>query len=212
MPVLLPAPTVELVEAECRKFDSDASTKLGEEAIAQLREQFPRNTEVSHVLLKILVLNKVYSTRIDDMEVWPLARHIAGLGIDSLMDQGDAAAVIRIYKCANLRMYYSFATKFCSWHNPTAYPIYDRYTDVCLWAYRKQDRFADFQRQDLGRYEKLVEIVSTFRHRYGLHCFTFRQMDKFLWRTGARILGVIAPQADESRITGVTTGSLTEGN
>jgi len=195
---LLPRPTVELVEAECREFDSEPWTKLGEEAIKQLREQFPRNTKASHVLLKILVLNKVYSTRINDVDVWPLAHHIAEREIDALLDQGAPVAVERIYNCKNMRMYYSFATKFCSWHNPTAYPIYDSYADACLWAYKKQDAFADFHRQDLGYYEKLVGVVSAFRSHYQLDRFTFREIDKFMYRSGSRILGVAVQQTVEA--------------
>jgi hypothetical protein len=191
----LPGPTVELVEASCREFDSEPWSKLGEEAMRQLREHFPQNTEAPHVLLKVLVLNKVYNTRVNDIDVWPLAEHIAGCGIDALIDHGDPTAVEQIYTCDKMRMYYSFATKFCSWHNPTAYPIYDSYADACLWAYKKQDRFADFRRQDLGRYSKLVAIVSAFRKHYRLDRFSFREIDKFLWRTGAGILGVREPRS-----------------
>jgi hypothetical protein len=182
-------PTADLVESECHEFDSMLYNELGENALRQLRGQFPRNIDPAQVLLKVIVLNKLYSTRVNDIDVWPLAEHIAGLRIDSLIDQGDPAAVKRIYTCGDMRMYYSFATKFCSLHNPTAYPIYDRYADECLWAYKKQDRFEKFDRQDLGYYNKFVAVVSAFRKHYGLDRFSFRDIDKFLWRTGARILG-----------------------
>jgi hypothetical protein len=59
----LPRPTVELVKAEGDKFDQEPSTRLGEEALGQLRTQFPRNRDLSHVLLKVLALNKLYSAR-----------------------------------------------------------------------------------------------------------------------------------------------------
>jgi hypothetical protein len=62
--MLLPTPTLELVKAECAAFDQEC--QLTEEALENLRVQFPRNTDISHVLLKVLVLNKLYSTRIND--------------------------------------------------------------------------------------------------------------------------------------------------
>ncbi len=183
---LLPTPTVELVQAACDAFDEDDKRK--EEALRLLWAQFPHNTETSHVLLKVLVLNKLYSTRILDKDVEPLSEHIVTLNIDPLLDRGDLTAVERIYICPPLKMYYSFATKLCSWHNPTAYPIYDHNADECLWSYQKQDGFANFRRQDLGYYEKFVAIVTAFRNHYGLISFNFRQVDKFLVRSGDEIL------------------------
>lgn len=146
------------------------------------------------------MLDKLYSTRINDIDVWPLAHHIVGLGIDAFIDQGEPSAVWRIFTCKNLRMYYSFATKFCSWHNPAAYPIYDSYADACLWAYQKQDHFKeDFHHQDLWYYDRLIAIVSAFRKHYGLDRFSFRDIDKFLWRTGGNMLGKVSPHQEESR-------------
>lgn len=59
-----------------------------EEALRLLWTHFPHNTESSHVLLKALVLDRLYSTQVNDIDVEPLARHIAGLSIDPLLDQG----------------------------------------------------------------------------------------------------------------------------
>ena len=183
---MLPRPTVERIKAECHEFDQEY--RLVEEALDQLRTQFPRNTDIPHVLLKVLVLNKLYSTRINDIDVEPLAHHIAGLGVDPLLAKGSPHAVDLIADCPGLRRYFSFATKFCSWHNPSAYPIYDRNVDECLWSYKKQDRFAKFHRQDLGYYEKVVETVTAFSSFYVLNSLTFKQLDKFLWRLGDQIL------------------------
>jgi hypothetical protein len=37
-------------------FDSDRSTHLAEDALGQLWAKFPQNTEMPHVLLKVLIL------------------------------------------------------------------------------------------------------------------------------------------------------------
>jgi hypothetical protein len=126
--------------------------------------------------------------RPEEIDVEPLASHIAGLGIDPILAEGSPHAVDLITNCPNLRKYFSFATKFCSWHNPTAYPIYDGNVDECLWSYKKQDQFAKFYRQDLVCYEKLLGTVTAFRNGYGLNSLTFKRLDKFLWRSGGRIL------------------------
>jgi hypothetical protein len=79
------------------------------------------------VLLKALALNKLYSTRVLDKDIEPLARHIAGLCIEPSLREGRPDAVDRIANCSGLQLYFSFASKYCSWHNPRPYPIYDSY-------------------------------------------------------------------------------------
>ena len=184
---MLPRPTVELVEAECKAFDLE--NWLAEEALGQLRAQFPLNTDIHHVLLKVLVLNKLYGTMIRDIEVETVARHIVGLGIDTLLAQGSLQAVTLITDCPNVRQYLSFASKFCSWHNPTAYPIYDGNVRECLSSYQKQDSFAQFRnKEDLYYYQKLFDAVLAFSSHYGLNSLTFKQLDKFMYRVGGQIL------------------------
>ncbi len=184
---MLTRPTVELVEAECKAFDLE--NWLAEEALGQLRAQFPLNTDIRHVLLKVLVLNKLYGTMIRDIEVETIAKHIVGLGIDPLLAQGSLQAVTLITDCPNVRQYLSFASKFCSWHNPTAYPIYDGNVRECLSSYQKQDSFAQFRnKEDLYYYQKLFDAVLAFSSHYGLNSLTFKQLDKFMYRVGGQIL------------------------
>jgi hypothetical protein len=159
---VLPRPTIELVEAECKAFDQE--NELGEGALGQLRAAFPTNTDVRQVLLKVLVLNKLYGTMIRDIDVEPVATHIVGLAkdrlLDQLLDQGSLEAVFLIADCPNVKEYLSFASKFCSWHNPTAYPIYDGNVRKCLYSYQKQDSFAEFQtKDDLYYFQKLFDTV-----------------------------------------------------
>lgn len=184
--LMLPTITVELVQTECDAFDLE--NELIEEALRQLRTQFPHNTEAAHVFLKVVVLNQLYNTRINNIDVEPLARRIAGIGIDALLDQGSFVAVDRITICPPLKRYLSFASKFCSWHNPAAYPIYDRNARTCLWAYRKQDKFAKFQEQDLWVYADFCAAVTSFSSHYGLGRFNLKQLDKLLYRVGGQIL------------------------
>ena len=59
---------------------------------------------------------------------------------------------------------------------------------ACLDAYRKQDGFAEFHREDLFYYKKLVEIVRAFRNYYELSWFNLKELDKFMFRSGEQIL------------------------
>lgn len=129
----------------------------------------------------------LYETQI--LAVDTVARHITSLvNIDSCLAAGSPEAVDLIAKVRlgdKVRNNFSFATKYCSWHNPTAYPIYDSNVDACLWCYMKQDRFTTFAHQDLYRsYPDFLPIVTAFRDFYGLNSFNFKQLDKFLYERG----------------------------
>jgi len=87
-----------------------------------------------------------------------------------------------------MKSYLSFASKFCSWHNPMDYPIWDGNVRACLWAYKQQDEFATFHNYDLWDYESFRSIMSAFQARYGLELLSSKEVDKFLWRLGDRIL------------------------
>jgi len=134
-------------------------------------------------------LNQLYNTRINDIDVETLARHIVGIDIDPLLAQGSHVAVDRITICPPLRRYLSFASKFCSWHNPTAYTIYDGNARACLWAYQKQDKFGTFLEQDLWVYADFCAAVISFSSHYGLDSFNLKQLDKFLYRAGGSLRG-----------------------
>ena len=187
---VLPRPTVELVRAEGNAFDLE--NRLTEAALEELRAQFPRNTDIRQVLWKAAVLNSLYNAMVRNIDLETVAKHIVQLAndkhLDQLLDQGCLDAVFLICGCSGLKDYISFASKFCIWHNPDAYPIYDGNVRACLSAYGKQDGFAKFCQEDLYYYKKLVEIVRAFRNYYELSCFNFKELDKFMYRSGGQIL------------------------
>lgn len=80
---------------------------------------------------------------------------------------------------------YSFATKFCSHHNPEAFPIYDRNVDKALRAFRKRDHFFSFNNGDLKCYPKFVKIINAFRDYYKLSQYSYKDIDRYLWLLGS---------------------------
>ena len=187
MSSLLPTPTLELVRAASDEFDH--GTEVTESSLKQLLEHFPRNDEEPHVLLKVVTLNRLYATNI--LDVWTVARVITERRIDPLLAVGAPGVVDLIAKVSiggKIRNNYSFATKYCSWHKPAAYAIYDRNVDACLWAYRKQDTYFTFAHDDLWVYETFLKAMKDFRDHYELGPVTLKQLDKFLWKHGKEIL------------------------
>ena len=164
---------------------------MQEEALSRLFfELCPNNDEISYVLLKVSALNDFYSTNI--FKVYPVAKHILSLQIDERLYQGDVTLVDDIKtvningKCIN---FYSFATKYCSHHQPLYYPIYDRYVDEVLRHYRNQDGFAVFRNDDLKNYILFKLILEQFRSFYGLDQYSLKELDKYLWQLGKEYFG-----------------------
>jgi len=166
---------------------------MSESAVAQLFASFPTNTKVAHVLLKVLILNKLYSTRIRDIDVEVVARHIVSLRSDSLLANGTSRAVKLVAQVkidGKVRNKYSFATKYCNWHNRAFFAIYDSSVDCALWAYAKKDGFAKFYRKEFWDYDKFLKIMEDFRTFYGLRSVPFKRLDKFLWLQGKKLRGL----------------------
>jgi len=182
----LPDLTVELVNTEAEKFDHE--NQLTEQAITQLVHKFPNNTDPSHVLLKVVVVNDLYGAGLPRKHIEPVTHHITALRIDEALAAGKPSVVDDIINCAKLKeKYFSFASKFCSWHNPGAYPIYDRNVDECLWHYNGRYHFTTYNRGNYS-YVQFVGIVSALRNFFHLNEVTFKQLDKALWHLGDQLL------------------------
>lgn len=183
----LPKPTVELVLAEGKSFDHD--NEITERALTELIEQFPENTDRSHILLKVAAINQLYSTNI--YAVRSGADRIADLNIDAHLDAGsvqlvDMMAPVRVGENRQ-RKNLSFASKYCSWHRPKSYPIYDGRAAACLGAYSLQFGL-NFARQDPWDYVSYFDAVREFRDHFELHSLSFKQIDKFLYLGGTVLL------------------------
>jgi hypothetical protein len=184
---LLERPTPVLVIKYIDQFDH-GDPALTDQALTRLVAGFPDNRDESAVLLKAATINCLYATNI--YAIFQVARHICALNIDPKLAQGsldviDEIAVITLK--GKRKRNYSFATKYCSWHRPDVYPIFDSYVERLLWAYRQQDRFAEFKRSELWHYPRYKESIERFRTYYGLDQFSFRELDKFLWLYGIEV-------------------------
>jgi len=121
-----------------------------------------------------------------------MARHIQGLDIDSRLKQGDPLLVNEISsghgiisKKNNKEInFYSFATKYCNWHNRDKYALYDSFVNKVLIAYKRRDNFSAFIETDLRNFTKFQEVVRDFQQFYNLTDHDLKQIDKFLWIYG----------------------------
>lgn len=172
-------------------------------ALFKLFTQYPENTDLSQVLLKVVTLNSLYSTLIRVNTQYPpthpkyaptvydVARHIVELKIDeelSRADEGLVAKITNIKVAGRNHYYYSFATKYCSFHRPESYPIYDARVKEYLWQLRNEGGLSRFQQQVLWNYPELKRIIDDLRDQYGLRDFSYKQIDAFLYLEGGKLL------------------------
>jgi hypothetical protein len=196
-------PTADGVAKACDEFDSDRATKLIEPALTALFGSYPDNTNPAEVLLKVVTLNILYSTRIptsavDRPNVFDIAERIPKLNLDKAFKDGSLE-IVKVISTAEFPEKikkinrFSFATKYASWHRQDVYPMWDsnvqRYL-TCLRQLRRKDwdEFsAGFKLSSDWGYPEFHALIKRFRAKYELDAFSFKDLDKFLYLRGAAL-------------------------
>lgn len=189
-------PSAEQVKIYLNKWKNQEKYDSQEKAIEKLFAEHPKNTELSYVLLKAAVLNTFYSTNIYDIH--SVAKHICSIrDIDERLHNGDEnlvseVQVVEIGEGDKKKSFhfYSFATKYCSHHNPLRYPIYDNYVATILGFYKMIFGFDKFREIDLKDYKKFKEVLKNFMDWFQLNEFTVKEIDQYLWQVGNNLLGI----------------------
>jgi hypothetical protein len=139
-----------------------------------------------------------------------VARHIVELGIDAKIGVGAEDVVHEIgyieVSGKEKRFNYSFATKYCSWHRPDVYPIWDSRADLYLWKLRNHEKrkpkgFRQFKHEELWKYPTFNKVVHDFKAHFKLAEFTFKEIDKFLFVEGGKLF---ASRENEKRSVNTT--------
>lgn len=158
----------------------------------------PQNTTEHYVFLKVATLNSLYSTQMpvyspNKADVGDLARYIwqNGQAIDHALATGDAGIVDQVVSgfagSTGKRNYrpFSLTTKYCSWHRPDCYPIWDSRVQLYLGWLQKELGFGrDFKLNGSWKYQEFRDLIARLRNDYGLEEFSFKQLDKFMYQRG----------------------------
>jgi hypothetical protein len=181
-------PSPGLVQNYIDKFNFDRELDAVERALSEIFSLYPNNENLHGILIKVAGLNSLYSTNI--YAVIKVALHILDLDIDAKLHQGDLRLIDDVAWLTignKRRRNYSFASKYCHWHQPQLYPIYDSYVERLLWEYHKIYGFMEFKRTELQQYSCYKEAIEAFRKFFNLEKFGFKELDKFLWLYGRRL-------------------------
>ena len=177
-------PSSKEVEKYLLEWNKLENYTLQESSLKKLfTKTYPLNNNLDDILIKVCSLNDFYSTNI--FSPFIVAKHILKLQIDDSIIEEDLAIVNRIAKVkmkkGNIRNFYSFATKYCSHHKPTIYPIYDSYVKKILIYFKNRDGFYKFFNKDLKTYKLFRNTIENFRRYYKLEKFNIKQIDRYLW-------------------------------
>jgi hypothetical protein len=194
--VNLQKPTNDFLDQYINKYKNDDRHYLSDQAIINLFQAFPHNKKTEDILLKISVINDLYSTNI--FGTFLMAKHIQQLDIDEELSKGNPEIVRQIATGHNIRLkntnrelnFYSFATKYCNWHNRESYSIYDSFVDKILMTYKRKDNFSIFKQTDLKDFNEFKRIIQDFIKFYGLTRYNLKEIDKFLWIYGKEMFPV----------------------
>ena len=182
----IPTPNKEEVKKYLKKWDSLENYVLQESSLYKLfHKTYPKNDDIDDILIKASSLNDFYSTNI--FSIFPVAKHILNLNIDERLKKGDTSLVndISVVKISGVeKHFYSFATKYCSHHNPDDFPIYDSFVEKVLIHFKNQDHFDTFTTNDLKDYRKFKMVLINFKKHYNIDEFNLKDIDRYLWQLG----------------------------
>ena len=150
---------------------------------------------------RVKILNAYYHTRIDGKNLEEISKTLLQYGEDfeNEIRYGDKdAAVKKIAGCVEGYNYFSFATKYCSFMKPDAYPVYDNMVCRVLNYFQNRDKFYKDDRwlrlEEIRKnkdYNQFVRIIDAFKqyedeNRKRLEV-SYKDLDKYLWLVGANI-------------------------
>lgn len=215
-------PSKDEVEKYHLVWDSLNNYRDHEKALALLFRNpdspFVKNDDIAKVIIKVSALNDFYSTNI--YRVHDVAKNIMSIhDFDLRLKKGDLSLVDEIrklifksyskpkeskeYEWHNKEVdIYSFATKYCSHHQPDKFPIYDKYVDEVITKLKKQyPQFFNFKIFDsfntsipieerkcgtLKDYRIFVNQIDSLRKNFNLFDFGYKDIDRYLWQLGKR--------------------------
>ena len=130
------------------------------------------------------LLNAFYSTGI--LDVATVARHIVKQHVDTDIQNGNVAVIDKIArvkhngKCWN---HFSFATKYCSFHQPQKFPIFDSFIAECFSQLSKNNYFQKkFPKNTIrNSYFEFKFFYDEFMTKQPALPQDYKEVDRYLW-------------------------------
>ena len=162
------------------------------DAMFKICKQYPNNNNLEEVLIKCAVIDNFSSTNVFDL--YKMADSIVRKNINEKLKNGDPSLVDDIAKVeigGKERNFYSFASKYCHYHDYEHFAIYDSYVAKVLCAFPND--FRKIKEEELReKYETFIEVLNDFNNCFKLE-LSYKNLDKYLWRLGRWYLNPYEP-------------------
>ena len=196
----------KLVIEKIEKFKKNYGDE--EEALTMLFKDYPDNSDIKQVTVKVAVLDKLYSTRIRFADFSFIVKNIVekskeitdmlqyderNYNLYKLIAFNNYTFINDDKKEENVHNAYSFATKYLSFSksdNPELYPIMDSYSKELLNKYCEQYKGRltklSYNTYDYKKFCKTFDefkaLVNEIVKKDTEHIFTAKEIDMFLWQ------------------------------
>ena len=187
--------------AVLESYSKMESYRIQEWLLIQLISEYPTHENKSAVETKVKLLNLFYSTGIQAVNL--MAKNILSIkNIDDRLNKGDYKLVPQIAKLkvgtGEVRFNYSFATKYCAYHQPKKFPIYDSIVALTFaslfekgllpkYKYNrgKTDKRNTYSKTEfmekLKEYDFYIKVYNHFMEEYDLTSLSYREVDSYIW-------------------------------
>lgn len=167
--------------------NNNGTCGIFEGTLNKLITAYPNHHDFDEVLVKCMCINTAYSTMLNKNDLVEIADGIAkSIAFSTYISTHPVNAVNFIASIGTHR-HYSFATKYCALHFPNLYPIFDKFAFEALRYYNDpKNGYKPFRNKNITKtacqnYQNYIDIYNEFINAYGLHTFSYREIDKYLW-------------------------------
>ena len=187
--------------AVLESYNKMESYRIQEWLLMKLIGEYPTHENKSAVEIKVKLLNLFYSTGIQAVNL--MAKNILSIkNIDDRLDKGDCNLVPQIAKLkvstGDIRFNYSFATKYCAYHQPKKFPIYDSIVALTFASLFEKGLLPKYKynrgktntrntysktefMEKLKEYDFYIKVYNHFMEEYDLTSLGYREVDSYIW-------------------------------
>ena len=174
-------------------FESESGYANSDRGLRSLFRALGAKGDVGSVLVKAAAVNGLYRTAIGNIH--KMGEHIARIpNLQTRLQRGDISLVdcirsnhgIRTKKAEKEYDFYSFATKYCAWHNPSSFPIWDNLVSrLVSGVYRTLLReYGTLTQEDLKDYGTFSDRHRTLGKELRLQRMGAKKLDQGMWMVG----------------------------
>lgn len=192
---MLKKPTDEFINKMLAKYSEIEGDELNEK-LQKIFIEFNDNTNKYDVLIKVAVLNKIYSTAITNInpvvdKICSISREYDKFNEDDYITFVDRISLIEWVNEKNMsfkRNNISFASKYVHFLSNRTTPIYDSYIWIITKTYLAQNKGIRVSFSNPKNYAEFYETFIDFKRTYSLEKYSNYTIDKFLWIYGRSLI------------------------